>query len=155
LVCLTDLFGIATKAGGKAEFRQGIDVLGTLDNTAHGRETLLGYYGNPGTPLFKIMARQGPWKYIYLANGGREQLFNLEEDPQELSNLAETKRDIADQLKQKATAACDRPELRATLDGKGLRAFPFEARPLRRIYQFDHSRGVTGFPKRPQDVRFG
>jgi choline-sulfatase len=101
------------------------------------------------------MARQGSWKYIYLANGGREQLFDLEHDPHELLNLADTKRDIAAQLRQKAQAACDRPELRATLDGKGLRAFPFAARPLRRIYQFDHSRGVTGFPKRPQDVRFG
>lgn len=155
LVCLTDLFGIATTAAGKPQLRQGIDVLGAVNGSTQGRDTLFGYYGNPGTPLFKIMARQGSWKYIYLANGGREQLFDLDHDPHELSNVAETKRDIADLLRQKAVAACDRPELRATLDGKGLRAFPFEARPLRRIYQFDHSRGVTGFPKRPQDVRFG
>ena len=152
LACLTDLFGIATKAGGKAEFRQGTDVLGGLDGSAKARDVLFGYYGDPGTRLFKIMARQDRWKYIFLANGGREQLFDLESDPQELANVAETRRDVADKLRQKATAACDRSELRATLDGGGLRAFPFEPRPLRRIYQFDRSRGVTGFPRRPEDL---
>ncbi|GAG44736.1 unnamed protein product, partial [marine sediment metagenome] len=43
----------------------------------------------------------------------------------------------------------------AALAGGGLRAFPFEARELRRIYQFDESRGVTGFPERPGDVLGG
>jgi hypothetical protein len=38
------------------------------------------------------------------------------------------------------------------MDGSDFRVLPFKARPLRRIYQFDRSRGVTGFPKRPEDV---
>ncbi|HEY3935838.1 MAG TPA: sulfatase-like hydrolase/transferase [Bryobacteraceae bacterium] len=152
LVCLTDLFGIATTAAGKAECRQGIDVLGILNGTARPRETLFGYYGEPGTRRFKIMARRDHWKYIWFANGDREQLFDLAKDPLEHLNLVESQGDTARKLKSEATAACNRPELRAVLDGNGLRGISFEARPLRRIYQFDRSRGVTGFPKRPEDV---
>jgi arylsulfatase len=152
LICLTDLFGIATHAAGKTECRQGIDLLSMLDGGAKPRSTLFGYYGDPGTRLFKIMARHEHWKYIWMANGGREQLFDLKNDPQEHKNLAESQRDVADKLKHQATTVCDRPELRAVLDGNGLRALPFQARPLQRIYQFDHSRGVKGFPKRPEDV---
>ena len=34
------------------------------------------------------------------------------------------------------------------MDGNGLRRFEFRACDLKRIYQFDRSRGVSGFPKR-------
>jgi choline-sulfatase len=152
LISLTDLFGIATKAAGKQEFRQGVDVLGIVDSTAQPRQDLFGFYGEPGTPRFKIMVRNGPWKYIYMANGGREQLFQLHDDPQELSNSIEAHPDVARRLRATATRACERPELRETMDAHGLRAFDFQARELKRIYQFDRSRGVTGFPKHPQDV---
>ncbi len=37
LVCLTDLFGIATTAAGSADLRQGSDVIGLLDGRAKGR----------------------------------------------------------------------------------------------------------------------
>ncbi len=152
LVALTDLFGIATKAAGKAELRQGIDVLGMVESSAQPRQDLFGYYGEPGTPLFKIMVRNGPWKYIFLANGGREQLFHLGEDPHELSNAMAAQPDVARKLRATATRACERPDLRDAMDGNGLHAFEFHARELKRIYQFDRSRGITGFPKRPQDV---
>lgn len=152
LTALTDLFGIATKTAGKPDFRQGVDALGTLDGKAEPRRELFGYYGEPGTPLFKIMVRNGSWKYIYFANGGGEQLFNLEEDPHELQNAAKAHPDTLRNLRTIATRECQRPELRETLDTNGLRAFPFRARPQKRIYQFDRSRGVTGFPKNPKDV---
>lgn len=152
MACLTDLFGIATTAAGKPELRQGSDILGAIQGTSQPRQRLFGYYGEPGRPEFKIMVRQGAWKYIYMANGGREQLFDLGADRNELANLSGSREDVKSELRQKATAACDRPELRAALDGGGLRAFPFRARPRQRIYQFDRSRGVKGFPQRPQDV---
>jgi hypothetical protein len=38
------------------------------------------------------------------------------------------------------------------MNGQELKVFPFEARPLQRIYQFDQSRGVKGFPENPADV---
>jgi len=55
-------------------------------------------------------------------------------------------------LYSKAVAACQKPELNPALDGEALRKFPFEARPLRRIYQFDSSRGIRNFPDKPEDV---
>lgn len=152
LACLTDLFGVATTAGGKPQMRQGSDILGALDGKAPPRRDLFGYYGDPGTPQFKIMVRNGAWKYIYLANGGREQLFHLADDPGELANAAEIRADVRDQLRAKAAAECNRPELRSALDGGGLRRFLFQPRPRQRIYQFDRSRGVTGFPKSPGGV---
>ena len=152
LAGLSDLFGLATSAAGSPQFREGVDLLGGIEGKGAQREHFFGYYAAPGTPAFKIMVRNGPWKYIYLANGGREQLFHLAEDPGELTNRTSTQRDWAVRLRAKAASACDRPELRAALDGSGLRGFPFQARKLSRIYQFDGSRGITGFPKRPEDV---
>jgi len=147
LTALTDLFGIATKAGGKPQLRQGFDALGVVDGSAQAREHLFGYYGEPGTPLFKIMVRSGDWKYIFLANGGREQLFNLKDDPHELTNTMSSSPGIASRLRAVAEKECSRPELAGAMN-----AFPFQARPRKRTYQFDRSRGVTGFPARPQDV---
>ena len=152
LTALTDLFGIATKAAGKPEFRQGVDMLGVVDSSTQPRQDLFGYYGESGTPLFKIMVRNGPWKYIFMANGGREQLFQLHEDPRELSNVVAAQPEVGRKLRATATRACERPELREAMNAHGLRAFEFHARELKRIYQFDRSRGVTGFPKRPEDV---
>jgi arylsulfatase len=135
-----------------AETRDGIDVLGVLAGTAQPREFLTSMHGEPGTPLFKIMIRQGDWKYIFLANGGREQLFNAVEDPAEARNLAAERAEIALRLRALAAAVCNTPGAAAALAGEDLRVFPFQARPLNRIYQFDRSRGVTGFPARPEDV---
>jgi choline-sulfatase len=109
-------------------------------------------YGEPGTPLFKIMIRHGDWKYIFLANGGREQLFNVVEDPAEARNRVAECTEIALRLRALAAGVCDTPGAAAALAGHDLRAFPFQERPRRRIYQFDRSRGVTGFPARPEDV---
>lgn len=152
LAALTDLFGIATTAAGKPELREGIDLLGIAAGTAKPRARLFGYYGEPGTPQFKMMVREGDWKYIFMANGGREQLFHLREDPNELRNLVAQNAERARALENDAAARCATASLRAALEGNTLRRFPFQPRPLRRIYQFDRSRGVTGFPKHPSDV---
>lgn len=151
----TDLFGIATGAAGHQDLRQGTDLLGFKTGTPQERSDFFGYYGNPGTRQFKVMVRSADWKYIFMANGGREQLFNLHNDPNELTNVAETQREIKQQLSSKAAAACLRPELSPARDGDALRRFPFQARPRRRIYQFDRSRGVSGFPAKPEDVLKG
>jgi choline-sulfatase len=152
LACLTDLFGIATGAAGHQELREGSDILGFAGGTPQQRQSLVTYYGDPGSRQFKVMVRFEDWKYIFMANGGREQLFNLQDDPNELTNLAQSQREMKRQLYSNALAACQRPELKAVLDGDNLLALPFQARPLKRIYQFDRSRGITGFPNRPEDV---
>ncbi len=148
----TDIFGIVTGAAGHQQLREGIDLLGLNAGAPQQREELLGYYSNPGSRQFKVMVRSGDWKYIFMANGGREQLFNLRDDPNEITNLTETRGDMKKHYYSRAVAACSRPELSAAMNGEALREFPFEARPLRRIYQFDRSRGVTGFPNKPEDV---
>ena len=98
------------------------------------------------------MIRAEDWKYIFMADGGREQLFDLKSDPNELVNMTEARRDVVEQLNRIAVAACQREEIESVLKDDTLRKFPFEARPLRRIYQFDRSRGITGFPNKPEDV---
>jgi choline-sulfatase len=152
LVCLTDLVGIATPAAGAARIRDGIDVLGVLDGASAPRDAIIGMYGEPGTPVFKIMVRDAAWKYIFFANGGGEQLFDMRNDPRELHNVAADRPDVVQKLCERATAACDVPGAADALDAGGLRTFPYRERPRTRIYQFDRSRGVTGFPERPEDV---
>lgn len=152
LVCLADLFGIATAASGAVDPRDGMDVLGMVAGRTPARETLTALYGTPGTPLFKVMVRSGDWKYIYLANGGREQLFNVAEDPAELTQHLDSAPDVAARMRQLAVEAVSVPNADRALENGALKAFPFQARPLTRIYQFDHSRGVSGFPKNPADV---
>ncbi len=151
LVNLSDLFALATTAAGQGQLRDGVDILGAIAGKTKPRETLFGYYGEPGKPLFKIMVRQGPWKYLYFANGDREQLFDLEKDPGELKNLAPSQRDVVAKLRKLGVEACRQPGAVDALNGDGFKKFPYTPRPSRRVYQFDGSRGVTGFPAKPQD----
>ena len=144
LAALTDLLGLATAAGGKAELRDGHDLLGALRGESAPRDTLLGMYGTPGTRLFKCMVRREDWKYIWLANGGRELLFDLRKDPGETCNLAAVEPAVTRALRARAEGALAAREFtRAALDGPSLRALPFEPFPRQRIKQF--ARGVTDF----------
>jgi choline-sulfatase len=153
LVSLADLFGIATSAAGKQDLREGHDLLGVLDNKAKPRERFIGYYGTPGTPRFKVMVREGDWKYIFMANGGREQLFNLKSDAAELQQRATDAPEILERIRRAAIAALSQPNANRALDKDGnLLSLPEDDRPMTRIYQFDQSRGVKGFPEKPEDV---
>ena len=149
LLSLTDLFGIATTAAGQSELRDGIDVLGVLDGTAEGREHLLGFSSAPGDLSFRIMVRKGPWKYVYMANGGHEQLFNLDEDSDEKVQRLEDCPDIVRDLKRVAIEALDNPSGRRALDGDDFRRFPATKLKLERCKQFNAIRGVTDFPAQP------
>ena len=152
LVCLADLFAIATAASGVVDTRDGMDVLGMMEGRVPPRDALIAFYGTPGTPRFKLMIRLNEWKYIYMANGGREQLFHLTEDQNELIQRLDSEATTVAQMRHMAIAALNRPNVDRALENGALKAFPFEARPLTRIYQFDRSRGVTGFPERPGDL---
>lgn len=146
LACLTDLFGIATSAAGSPEIRDGADVLGMLLGHSEPREYVFGFYEIPGTRYFKAMVRSKDWKYIYMANGGREQLFNLTEDPRELTQMIDKKSDVAALLRDVLIEELTKhPGLNPALKDGSLVQFEFEARPLRRIRQFDTSRGVQNF----------
>jgi choline-sulfatase len=87
-----------------------------------------------------------------MANGGREQLFNRKNDPNELSNRVGSSPAMRGELYALAAKTCRVPGATDALEGNELRAFPFRQRPPVRIYQFDRSRGVLGFPDKPQDA---
>ncbi len=144
LVALTDLFGLATSASGAPELRDGHALLGALKKEAPARESLVGMFGAPGTRQFKCMVRRGDWKYIWLANGGRELLLNLRDDPGEARSFATAAPDTLASLRAEAVRTLAASELtRPALTGGGLKALPFEPFPRVRIKQF--ARGVTDF----------
>ncbi|WP_164821472.1 sulfatase family protein [Paenibacillus koleovorans] len=146
LVGLTDLFSIATHAAGVGDVRDGIDVLGVLADRAEPREHLFGYYGVPGTRQFKVMVRSGEWKYIFMANGGREQLFHVGDDPNELEQLLGRHPKVASRLRRVAyNEIAAHTGMRQALDGDDLKVLEFEARPLIRIMQFEESKGIRDF----------
>ncbi|MDA0336090.1 MAG: sulfatase-like hydrolase/transferase [bacterium] len=150
LASLIDLYGIATGCAGEADLRDGADLLGVLRGTTAPREQLFGLFGAPGTARFKVMVREGRWKYIFIANGGRELLFDVAADPQELRQLAAGQPEVRARLRAAAAAYLAGPAGEGSLSESGdLRAFAFAARPLQRIYQFDRSRGIHGFPADP------
>jgi arylsulfatase len=151
-VSLADLFGIATAAAGKTQVRQGRDIVGVLRGRSEPRSFLAGMAERPGSEIFKIMVVKGKWKYIFMANGGREQLFNLEEDPGETINLCGQNPQIEAELYRHAVEACRHPGAEEALEGEELRSFDFRERPRHRIYQFDRSRGVNGFPNHPAEL---
>ena len=159
LVSLTDLFGIATGAAGDRETRDGIDVLGMLDGEVEPRERLFGYYGHPGPDpgfgegdasgaRFKLMVREDDWKYVYLSNGDRDQLFDLAEDPRETDECASEKPEVVSRLRERAVRQLRADGLDVVLDGDDLRSYPYAERERRRIYQLP----MSSFPEEPADV---
>ena len=144
LVALTDLFGLATSAAGTADLRDGHDLLGVLDATTPAREQLIGMFGSPGTRKFKAMVRHGDWKYIWLANGGRELLFNVVANPEENVCFGEREPGVLQALRGRLIEHLRvTPSLHPALEGDSLLALPFESFPRERIKQF--ARGVTDF----------
>jgi choline-sulfatase len=152
LISLADLFGIATEAAAACELREGMNILKMLRGECAPRKHLVGMVEIPGSHDFKIMVMTDRWKYIFMANGGREQLFNRREDPNELLTCISSSSRIRDELYAVAVKACRVPGAIDALDGDKLRVFPFRRRAPKRIYQFDRSHGVVGFPKKPQDA---
>ena len=73
------------------------------------------------------------WKYVWLANGGREQLFDLTADPQERLNLAGADPARCHTAHQALTDWCRQTAFRealATADAGRLTALPFQPLPL-------------------------
>ena len=156
LACLADLFGLATSAAGQADLREGIDLLGMLDGRTAGRGHLVGMYGRPGTHEFKMMVRTDRWKYLYIANGGRELLFDHQADPLERTDVSQGHADEVERLRELAFEACRGPGAAEALEGDRLRSFPRQPHAeRRRCRQFDRSRGITDWPQSPGQVLEG
>lgn len=148
-VTLTDLFALATAAGtGTAELRDGHDLARSLDSGVSERGDCVGLFGEPGTRYFKAMLREGDWKYLWLANGGREFLFNIAENPEESRCYAASRPGVASTLRAKLSAQLSaRESTLPALKGGVLRALPFAPFPRERIKQF--ARGVTDYGQGP------
>lgn len=141
LVSLTDLFGIATAAVGAAEVRDGVDILDGEE-----REALFGTYGRPESNQFKMMVRKGNWKYIYIKNGGREQLFDLAADPQELYDLAKAKEDMTTELRNLLIGKCVSESGLACAAQNGRMAYvKYAPRKYERLHQFDFSKQILNY----------
>jgi choline-sulfatase len=76
----------------------------------------------------------------------------MQDDPQELHNRMADRPDLGRMMREMAVVACKVPGATDALDGRELRTFVYRERKRNRIYQFDRSRGVTGFPARPEDA---
>jgi arylsulfatase len=152
LVSLADLFGIATRAAGHRELREGVDLLGILRGESPPRSCLTGMAELPGSEFFKVMLVKDEWKYIFMANGGREQLFNLRTDPDEVCNRAVEAEDVRAEMNALVVARCGVLGACEALERDRLRSFPYSERPRKRIYQFDQSKGVTSFPENPGEA---
>ncbi|SFL33585.1 choline-sulfatase [Halogranum rubrum] len=146
LVTLTDLFGIATTAAGEPNLRDGVDVLGVIRGDAEPRERLFGYHRTPRLPPnFTAMVREEDWKYVFMRNGGREQLFDLSTDPNELD-------ECSDAFPEKTAAL--RAALVEKLTAEGQTEFVENGRLRRAPYQqIDMGRLVRKpYPEAPEDV---
>lgn len=143
IVALTDLFAIATGASGETVLRDGHDVLAQLSGDTQRRDHLFAVYGEPGSVTFKVMIRQGDWKYIYMYNGGREQLFNLKQDPNELCNIDDPARKAG--MRALAADECLKHGLSDMVENGRMKCIEYTERPLFRIHQFDVSSGITDF----------
>ena len=94
-----DIFPTILQAAG-LDRPDDIDGLSLFDlaNDKTNRTTIHGEFGDGYGTAF---AFDGRFKYIYYANGGVEQLFDIETDPHELINRAESREyvDIQERLK--------------------------------------------------------
>jgi len=144
LASLTDIFGIATRAAGAPEFRDGHDLLGGLSGEVPARTALIALYEKAGQRDFKAMVRRGDWKYIWIANGGLELLFNITENPEETVLRNDDQALLVEELSAALVAhLVERGLTNALTAGHRLRGLPLEHLNPRRILQFE--RGVKNF----------
>jgi choline-sulfatase len=145
LVCLEDIFGIVTSAGGNQQLRDGADVLSVArGETTELRDQLIGVFGTPATDRFKVMVRWESYKLIWMANGGEMQLFDLNTDPLELVPLV-GHQELKDLLMSKMVEHLRGEGLDEAFSGDELWQSPWSEWPQARILQFDASRGINGF----------
>lgn len=71
--------------------------------------TVFSEYHGHGAPGSAYMIRKGEWKYIHYS-GAQSQLFNLTNDPNELTNLAETHENVVSELDAELRIICS-PEM--------------------------------------------
>ena len=90
------------------------------DRTQSVRDVILGEFGAEGRR--SLMVTDGNWKYIWYETEGFELLFHLEEDPNELHNLAKKEPEKRIELQNKLIDILSARENDPALDGQELKA---------------------------------
>ena len=80
-----------------------------------------------------------------MANGGKEQLFHLIEDPEELVLYNIREEQIMKQMRKRNLDFCGREGLLSAKDKMKMKSFSYKERPRFRIHQFDLSGGIHDF----------
>lgn len=136
LVGLTDILPTLVElAGGTAPPEvSGRSIVPLLeDPDAPWREVLFGEYGGfKGIAQLedrristRFMVRWERWKYIYFVNGGREQLFDLQEDPAECCNLVDSRPQLCAVAKRELTRHLTREGFNTYASGDALLELPY------------------------------
>lgn len=88
------------------------------------RQEIIGEFG--WGRQFKCMLREGAFKYIYFANGGREQLFDLENDPEEKNNIASQRQDQCKKYRDRLYHYYTEKGLPEALGENSLKCYPYQ-----------------------------
>ncbi|MXX27177.1 MAG: sulfatase-like hydrolase/transferase, partial [Caldilineaceae bacterium SB0668_bin_21] len=119
LVTLADILPTAVAAAGGTppDDVDGLDLVALARGEIEPRPYLESALGNQDRPG-NYAITDGRWKYIWFPVGGSEQLFDLETDPQELSNLAHAA-EASPHLERLRSELIDRHQARgsAAVDG--------------------------------------
>ncbi|MFC7141564.1 hypothetical protein ACFQMA_17210 [Halosimplex aquaticum] len=94
-------------------------------------------------PSLTVMVREGDWKYVHLANGGREQLFDVAADPDETEQLVDEFPEVVERLHDAAVEHCRQRGYDEAVANGSLASYPFR--------RLDGVRGGD-YPARPSDL---
>ena len=114
-----------------------------IDNTEPERPVLSEYHDG-GSPCGFYMLRQGPWKYVCFAEGHPALLFNIDQDPRELTNLADDTKTV-DMLHRQLLQILDPEEVNR-------QAFADQARKIEELGGLDAIRAMPSFNHTPLDL---
>jgi choline-sulfatase len=115
----------------------GRSLLPLLNGAAENHDqTIFGEYLAEGTVAPLYMLRKGPWKFIHTPTDP-DQLFNLEDDPNELNNLASGHR-LVPKMRTEIEARFDIPRIHeAVLQSQQSRLMMFEAMKNGALFPWD------------------
>jgi choline-sulfatase len=119
---LQDIYAsFITAAGGNVpDISCGNDFLPLCENpTSPWRERITGEIGKESR--MKLMLLEGNLKYIFHCNGGRENLFDLKTDPQELNDLAAARPDYCARCRRELASSYRQRGLEEALENGALK----------------------------------
>jgi len=122
LALLEDIYAtLIAAAGGTAPSTScGLDLVAAAQRPEHSlREQLHGIVGR-GHGM-KMMLRWGHFKYIYHVNGGKQNLFDLQDDPHELRDIAAEHPDLCRRCREEMAEYYRSYGFTDALDGDGLK----------------------------------